>query len=890
MASSLTKIKKQKKMHYTGLPGLDEILQQIRLGDNVVFQVDTIEDYVRFVQPFCKAAHETKKDLIYFRFAAHVALVPEGISAHVYELHPEKGFESFISEIFDVIEKFGKGAFYVFDCLSELAVDWNSDRMLGNFFMLTCPYLYDFDTVAYFSLLRNYHTAVPIDAIHNTAQVVMDIYHHQGISYVHPLKVDKRHSPTMYMLHRWEGETFLPVTRSSVIAEILSTVAQPWLDFTMQRRDAWTRNFLQAQEVVSATRLDRQAAWKNSKLFRHLLRMAVTREERLLELAIKYFDFSDVVAIGKRMIGTGLIGGKSVGLLLSRAILKKKNPKLAEKLEPHDSFFIGSDVFYTYLIQNKCWWLRRCLNSKSSSFEGAEEAKKRILSGDFPAEIQSQFSEMLEYFGQSPIIVRSSSLLEDAYGNAFSGKYESVFCANQGTPAQRLKNFMNAVRTVYASTMSEEALAYRAHWNLLDQDEQMALLVQRVSGTVYGEQYYPHIAGVGFSFNPYAWNVDIDPKAGLLRLVFGLGTRAVERVDDDYTRIVALNAPLRRPEATLDDVRKYTQRKVDILDLKNNKHASRSFDDVVCGSVGLPLVAFASRDEEIEEHARQHNKADVFSWVLTFEHLLSKTSFVADMRSIMETLQEAYAQPVDIEFTTNFLDNDNYKINLLQCRPFQVRGNILSVDTPQAISKEHVLLETQGPVIGSSMATTIDRLIYVVPEVYGKMKMSDRYTIAHLIGKLTHLKIKDKKPTIMLVGPGRWATSSPEMGVPVTFAEINTVSVLCEIAAMHEHLIPEVSLGTHFFNDLVEADMLYFALHPQKYDNILNEEFFSTAKNVLERLLPDEKKWSSVVKVIDGLNQKDDLNICLSADVTKQSAICYLGAVQSSEKKECSPR
>jgi hypothetical protein len=449
---------------------------------------------------------------------------------------------------------------------------------------------------------------------------------------------------------------------------------------------------------------------------------------------------------------------------------------------------------------------------------------------------------------------------------------------------------MNAVRAVYASTMSEEALAYRAHWGLLDQDEQMALLVQRVSGAVYDDKFFPHIAGVGFSFNPYVWSSDIDPRAGLLRLVFGLGTRAVERVDDDYTRIVALNAPLRRPEANLDDVRKYTQHKIDILDLKNNSHASRSFEDVVSAIKGFPLSVFASRDESLEERAREHGKADIFSWVLTFEHLLSKTPFVDDMRAMMETLQEAYAYPVDIEFTANFYDQENYRINLVQCRPFQVKGNILSVEKPQAIPKERIVLETQGPVIGSSVATTIDRLIYVVPEVYGKMKMSDRYAIARLIGKLTHLKAKDKRLTVMLVGPGRWATSSPEMGVPVTFAEINAASVLCEVAAMHEHLIPEVSLGTHFFNDLVEMDMLYFAIHPQKYDNVLNDQFLNGSKNMLEHLLPDEKKWSSVVKVIDGTNQKDGLSICLSADVTKQSAVCYLGARQTTtEKKECAP-
>ncbi len=154
---------------------------------------------------------------------------------------------------------------------------------------------------------------------------------------------------------------------------------------------------------------------------------------------------------------------------------------------------------------------------------------------------------MLDYFGQSPIIVRSSSLLEDSYGNAFAGKYESVFCPNQGPHHRRLEELLGAVKTVYASTMSEKALRYRAQRGLLDQDEQMSLLVQRVSGVGYGSLFYPQVAGVALSRNPYVWNECIDPAAGVVRLVFGLGTRAVDRTDDDYTRIVALNAPAAPP-------------------------------------------------------------------------------------------------------------------------------------------------------------------------------------------------------------------------------------------------------------------------------------------------------------------------------------------------------
>ena len=217
----------------TGLPELDTVFRGVLPGDNIVFQVDAVSDYIPFVLPFAREALREGRELIYFRFAAHKALLPDDIQAHVYRLDPNEGFENFISSIFDVIEKFGEGSCYIFDCLSDLAADWYSDRMLGNFFLLTCPYLYDYETATYFALLRDRHMAIAINAIHDTAQVVVDIFRKNGDIYLHPLKVWKRHSETMYMLHKWEKEVFTPVRRSAVIAEILTSLPQPWLDFTL---------------------------------------------------------------------------------------------------------------------------------------------------------------------------------------------------------------------------------------------------------------------------------------------------------------------------------------------------------------------------------------------------------------------------------------------------------------------------------------------------------------------------------------------------------------------------------------------------------------------------------------------------------------------------------
>jgi len=433
---------------------------------------------------------------------------------------------------------------------------------------------------------------------------------------------------------------------------------------------------------------------------------------------------------------------------------------------------------------------------------------------------------------------------------------------------------MSAVRTIYASTMSEKALRYRAQRGLLDRDEQMSLLVQRVSGVGYGSLFYPQVAGVALSRNPYVWNECIDPSAGVVRLVFGLGTRAVDRSDDDYTRIVALNAPDRRPEGDLDCVRQFSQRKVDLIDLEANHLVSRDFAEVAAACPQVPLHIFASdaNDASSGEDGSETPKSP--NLVLTFDELLSKTPLVGDMREMLQVLQEAYDYPVDIEFTANFPGPDRYKINVLQCRPLQVATDGGIVELPETIDPNDCILEARGAVIGKSRVNLIDRLVYVAPSVYGQLPIRDRYSVARLIGRLLHPDEPKPPEHVMLIGPGRWGTTTPSLGVPVCFAEIDTATVLCEIVAMREDLVPDVSLGTHFFNDLVEMDILYLALFPGRKGNSWNYAFFEQTPNRLVELLPGNERWSEVVRVID--MPRDGATLKLNANALTQQVLCYL--------------
>lgn len=864
----------------TGLPELDTLLHGLISGDNIVWHLNQVTDYQTFVDPFYKSALSVGRKPIYFRFAHHPPLIPMQPGVVRYDLEPQKGFENFLDSIHAAMEQAGRGAFFVFDCLSDLTADWFSDQMLRNFFLLTCPYLYDFGDIAYFALLRNHHSLRTTSTIRETAQVSIDLFNYKGRIYLRPLKVQHRYLPSRHVLYLWNQEQFTPVTDSCSTADILASHHSAAIGSTYYRMDTWNRAFIQAEQTFYEKESGSLVSPKTHELFLRLLRMVVSRDEHMLSLAEKYFNILDLFEITKRTIGTGLIGGKSVGMLLARAILRNEDKALAHLLEVHDSFFVASDVFYTFLVRNGCWWLRKKQQDSKNFLKEAEQARQRILTGSFPEEIDRQFMDMLDYFGSAPIIVRSSSLLEDSFGNAFAGKYASVFCPNQGSRQQRLEEFISAVKTVYASSMSEDVLKYRARHGILEQDEQMALLVQRVSGSLQNGLYYPQLAGVGFSFNPYPWSEFIEPESGLLRLVFGLGTRAVDRVDDDHTRLVALNAPHRRPDTYLDGNLPPTQQKVDVLDLDTNEFTSMDYRGVLARRPTFPASLFISRDLNLERAAEDAGQRRAQIETINFEGLFSCTDFIENMRKILICLDRAYQYPVDMEFTANFQDPEHYKINIVQCRPLQVRARLV-IDSPhEDIAPENLILKSGGPMIGQSRLSPITRMIYVTPSAYAQLPVGAKHSVARLIGRLTHVEGKHNQTDTILIGPGRWGTSTPSLGVPVAFSEISSISVLVEIVAMRKDLIPEVSLGTHFFSELVEMDILYLALYPDKHSSVLNTAFFEQAENQLLKALPAAQEFEEVVKVIEVDRSCPDSTLQIYANTLKQEAWLYLTARQ----------
>lgn len=856
----------------TGFSDFDVIIDNLRVGDNVVLQVDDLDDYRVFVDAMVEATLEDGSDIVYIRFANHEPLIGKRKGVVVYDLTKEDSFETFSTHIHNIITDHGEYAFYVFDCLSDLISKWATDLMIGNFFLVTCPYLFQLNTIAYFGIIRNNHSYKTIARIRDTTQVLIDIYNDSQFRYVHPLKVWKRYSPSMYMPYVMKGKIFSPITNSADAASLFSCISrydkcQPGMTpgGSKLKLDYWDRFFIRAEELLS----DNAPADEIEKMKTDICKVMIGREKRILGLVKKYFALEDLLTIKTRLIGTGFIGGKSVGMLLSRKIVASDNSRdWNDCLEQHDSFFIGSDVFYTYIVQNGLWQLRMEQKKEENYFTAAKTLREKMQEGIFPDEILEQFQQLLEYFGQSPIIIRSSSLLEDGFGNAFAGKYESFFCVNQGSPDERLQAFLRAVRDVYSSAMNEDALTYRLQRGLAGQDEQMALLVQRVSGAYHRKYFFPEIAGVGMSYNAYIWKADMDAKAGMARLVFGLGTRAVNRVEDDYPRIVALDMPTVQPHSGIDDTRFFSQHKVDILDIAENKIDTVLLSQLLLEESGLDIGRVASKDHEMSQRKRERGiKEDVY--LITFQELLSNTEFPKMIQSILKILESRYKYPVDIEFTVNFMHDGKMQINLLQCRPLQTSGNRDRIEIPETVPEEKTIIRSKGNFIGGSIVQSVRRVILVDAKGYGDLNQTEKYDVARLIGKLNRLNVSKDEFPVMLIGPGRWGTTTPSLGVPVSFSEINNMKVMVEVSSELHGITPELSFGTHFFQDLIETNIFYIALFPEKAECAFNPDSFTRMKDRLMELLPDSSKYAGVVKVFDF----DGNNPTLMADLMSQRLV-----------------
>jgi len=574
-----------------------------------------------------------------------------------------------------------------------------------------------------------------------------------------------------------------------------------------------------------------------------------------LRIAREHLSIQDLDWVYSRRIGRGKIGGKAAGIVLARSILHEPDPgdpiDFREVVSIPDSYFVGADAHYDFLDFNN---LSQTVNLKYMAMEElrAQYPKyaRRTVTARMPEGYVKSLSHILDALGPVPLIVRSSSLLEDNFGVAFAGKYDSFFLPNQGSPDENLEELCLAIKRVYASVISPDAIMYRQQKELIDYDERMAVLIQRVEGERVGDYLFPAVAGVGFSHNPLTWSPRIDRNQGFLRIVAGLGTRAVDRLDDDYALMVALSHPTLQPTKNTAERIQYTQKYIDFISLLTNRFDTKPVGEVLGSSYAhLRHVASLEENGEIHPILIAGPGSATGRIVLTFDGLLRNRKFSDTMKAILQKLERHYRRPVDIEFTVRFDPSSplGLRICLLQCRQQSKRVD-RDVALPEHVAAGDIVLRSRR-MVSSGHVENVGYVVYVDPEQYQKIGSAEvRRKLGRLVGVLN---VRLAEDVFILVGPGRWGSSNLELGLPVTYGDIYNARLLVEIALAHGEHPPEASYGTHFFQDLVESDILPLPIYPGEEDAFVNFEFFRSSENVLAQIAPEWSDYGQWLKVID---------------------------------------
>lgn len=613
-----------------------------------------------------------------------------------------------------------------------------------------------------------------------------------------------------------------------------------------------------------------------------LIRGMISDQLKYINIAKEWFKVSDLLEIRRRKIGAGRIGGKAAGMLLAARILTETaDPALNAMIAIPESYFIGATEFYPFMSMNNLMhWIDQKYKTEEEMRADFPHIVEAFEGGDFPPDIVEKLQALLNNIGSKPLIVRSSSLLEDNFGTAFAGKYDSVFLPNQGTPESNLLDLKRGIAHIYASALNPNALLYRRQRGLQDYDERMAILIQVVEGEVFRDYYMPHAAGVGFSSNMYRWSPQIKRKDGFLRLVWGLGTRAVDRVGNDFPRLVALSHPGLRPSNNPVNVRKYSQQYIDLIDIKENVFKTLAVKDVDWKGY-KPLRYLVQMDQEGSLVSLRSNLIDCEpeNLIATFDDLLTRTQFSDCMRQVLSKLEKAYGEPVDLEFALHIEPTGErlpkLKIIILQCRPQSRLEDIPCAKIPVDLKQDQIIFQTHF-VVPKGFIDQVDYVVYVPHEEYYQLPSEAcRRELVQAIGKLNARLDKEQ---FICAGPGRWGSSNSDLGVPVDYGDIYNARSLVEIAGKLVGAEPEPSLGTHFFQDLLEAQIYPLALQIDSPDTVLRREFFYDTPNHLHEFLEVSDRIKNSLRLIKVSDYRPGTFLRIVMDDEESNAVAFLAS------------
>ena len=521
-----------------------------------------------------------------------------------------------------------------------------------------------------------------------------------------------------------------------------------------------------------------------------LVRRLLTDQLPFIAVAKKFIRVREFNYLLDHLVPTegnqGRVGGKAAGLLLARSILEHatRQGRLDTEFKIPESYFLPSNGILEFIEYNH---LEELINVKYQEIEEVRQeyplVERLFKSSAFPPILHKGLEEMLWTIGEKPLVVRSSSLLEDRIGHAFSGKYKSLFIPNRGTIERRLAELEDAISEVYASIFHPDPIEYRRDRGLLDFHEQMGILIQVVVGKEMEGLLMPAFAGVAFSRCEMRWSPRISRTDGMARLVLGLGTRAVDRTGDDWPVMVALDQPNLKVLQQPEEIFQYSQHEVDVVDLKYGQ-----FESVELGTLLKRLGRRLPMVNKVFSIYRHRQLVPVLGMlmqnddelVVTFDGLLN-SGFPRQLKHLLDLLEEGLEEPVDIEFA-----HDGEHLYVLQCRALSLASSANHIPVPPDIPDADKIFSATR-FVQMAQVRNLEWVLVIDPRDYEKLPSRDvMLRVAKAVGAINR-KLPPK--SFLLIGPGRWGSRGDiRLGVPVTYADICQTVFSYPLYAFHSFI------------------------------------------------------------------------------------------------------
>lgn len=580
----------------------------------------------------------------------------------------------------------------------------------------------------------------------------------------------------------------------------------------------------------------------------HFISRLVTDNPKMKTVAMKFFTPRYYEAIIKQMPDTlseGKIGGKSTGVLLAYSALEQNLPEFDEKFakghrmsvenlsealgkvnfKENNSSFIGSEVFESILEHNKeLGGLVRELKTYYNKDEQKDDEKKMktherikelVGKARFPDHIERQLKIFYrEYLQGKPIIVRSSSELEDRIGAAFAGKYDSLELANSSEDFKtNYVAFLEALKKVYASVFSPDVMEYRRQKGLLHANEEMGILIQELNGQKRGKYFYPDLSAVGFSHA--LQSTGHDPLKGSFRIAAGLGESLVE---DGEGAFAMFEKPLTNKAS------KKTQENMKVMDLETSQKIKISHSELFKNG-GLSSALITHAMQIYNRDSGRLEPASTFGYEgngsMDFEQIVENKygqNVILKIEYIVQKLKYALGYNVDCEFTIDYNQKEKtWEVKLVQCRPQHIPENLRPSEMPVNIPKERVVLDSKNALNGTCCAN-IDSVLYVEQQALDG-SIEQLSAVANYIGKVNRV-MKNKRCIVM--APGRFGSQAIEdrLGIPVRFSHFSNMKGVIEVFDDKKSFEP--SYGTHFSQDYYDNEMVNVTCKTSELGDFIN--------------------------------------------------------------------